>query len=284
MTNWGTKEWFKELFVINEGKLSGYFDHSTNGYAQYRYSKISDFITKNIKPAELSTIFDVGSATGEFTKKLADIYHDSSVIGSDFLPELVELANKNHPNVTFILSSLPNIPLPNQSIDLICALEVLYYLSEENRVKAINEFHRILKTKGKVLFSSVIGKKQYFTQESAKKLLGDRFLIIASMQNHFKFYHFILTSPLEFFRKLLSIADGKRIPNNNLRLAVIIRKGAKIPVFGNILILKPLCLIVKIFELIQKSIKLPYFIDLMFSCFNSKSKISNITYLCVKKD
>ena len=51
-------------------------------------------------------------------------------------------------------ASAENLPLEDNSVDFIFSNWMLYFLSEENRIKAVSEMKRVLKPKGKILISS----------------------------------------------------------------------------------------------------------------------------------
>jgi ubiquinone/menaquinone biosynthesis C-methylase UbiE len=75
-----------------------------------------------------------------------------SLRGGDITASLVELAKGHYGNRLFIeVTDAIDTRLPNQSFDVIIFFEAIYYIADIDSL--LNEFKRILKPKGKILFS-----------------------------------------------------------------------------------------------------------------------------------
>ncbi len=124
---------FYELFSIredSEGKIDAYF--------------------KNLEKCEV--ILDAGCGTGKYLNTLESI--SNKYIGIDLSKDqLKKAATKiNKDNTELIHANLTNIPLPDNSVDLIISCWVLGTITDPNdRNKALLELKRVLKPNGKMI-------------------------------------------------------------------------------------------------------------------------------------
>ncbi len=94
-------------------------------------------------------ILDAGCAAGrdagEFAKRQVDY------TGVDLSNNLLRIAKRNNPSLTFIQADFSQLPLPNNSFDGIWANASLVHLPSIRTVKlVISEFYRILKPGGTI--------------------------------------------------------------------------------------------------------------------------------------
>jgi ubiquinone/menaquinone biosynthesis C-methylase UbiE len=93
-------------------------------------------------------VLEVGSGRGGGAKHIASTLKPASYIGLDLAQNAVDLANKLHqlPNLKFIQGSAEDIPLENNSVDVVLNVESCHaYGSVE---KFISEVERVLKPGG----------------------------------------------------------------------------------------------------------------------------------------
>ena len=93
-------------------------------------------------------VLEVGSGRGGGAKHIASALKPASYIGMDLAQNAVDLANSLHklPNLKFIQGSAEEIPLPDNSIDVVLNVESCHaYGSVE---KFISEVKRVLKPSG----------------------------------------------------------------------------------------------------------------------------------------
>jgi len=86
---------------------------------------------------------------------------------------MINIDIKNYEGVD-IVASAENLPLENNSVDFIFCHWMLYFLSKENRIKAVSEMFRVLKPKGEILISYWDLKNV----ESMRSLLMDNFKVL----------------------------------------------------------------------------------------------------------
>ena len=101
-------------------------------------------------------VLDLGSGAGnDCSIARAETGESGKVIGVDFSPQMIEKARKNaikrgYTNVEFIEGDIEDIPLADNSIDVVVSNCVLNLLPEKNKI--FKEIHRVLKHGGHFFF------------------------------------------------------------------------------------------------------------------------------------
>ena len=105
-------------------------------------------LLQHIPQHEVNTIIDLGCGTGRFTPSLARCFA-ATVIGVDPSAKMMSVARASierstpHPQVSFVQGSAENIPVAEQSADLIFLSMVYHHIQHKHR--ACQEFRRVLK-------------------------------------------------------------------------------------------------------------------------------------------
>ncbi len=120
----------------------------------------------NIK--EGNTVVDLGSGAGNdcFIAR-AEVGDSGRIIGIDFSPQMIEKAWKNaskraYTNVEFLEGDIENMPLADNTADVVVSNCVLNLLPEKNKI--FKEIHRVLKSGGHFCISDVV-LEGYFPKE-----------------------------------------------------------------------------------------------------------------------
>ena len=116
--------------------------------AEDKSNKIYECLLSNIKNR---IVLDLGCGTGKFMQKF---YMETvKYYGLDLSKEQLKIAKQkvNNENVQFICCSAENIPLPDNSVDVIISTWVLGTILEiDKRNKVFNEMKRVLKKDGSI--------------------------------------------------------------------------------------------------------------------------------------
>ena len=105
----------------------------------------NNWLRKLLKDKYFETVLNLGC--GEGIDKEGDVY--SNYFEWD---KIINIDIKKYEGVD-IVAPAENLPLDNDSVDFIFCHWMLYFLTKENRIKAISEMKRVLKSKGKILIS-----------------------------------------------------------------------------------------------------------------------------------
>lgn len=126
---------------------------------------------------EGDVVLDLGSGAGIdcfLAAKKAGL--SGKVIGIDMTEEMVEKANanarkQNASNVEFLLGDIENLPLENDSVDIIITNCVINLAPD--KAKTFQEAHRVLKRDGKMYISDIVLLKELsLEQKNDKDLLS----------------------------------------------------------------------------------------------------------------
>ena len=102
-------------------------------------------------PIKGKTVLEVGSGRGGGARYVAGTFQPASYTGMDIAQSAVDLANKIHvlPNLRFIQGSAENIPLADNSVDVVLNVESCHAYGSVDKFLA--EVRRVLKPGGYLL-------------------------------------------------------------------------------------------------------------------------------------
>ena len=134
----------------------------------------------------LDKVLDVGCGEGIFTNRLREVVKgDAGIVwGIDVSVTAIEQAKRRFWNLFFQVAPITAIPFSDSAFDLVSCLDVIYYLDDAGRKKAVDELRRILKPGGHLLISTSWPRltktrtgTSYMKPKELLELLGDRFIL-----------------------------------------------------------------------------------------------------------
>lgn len=122
------------------------------------------YILQELIPQVLDKkVADIGCGNGKYLKQLAE--YTSTIVGLDKSFEQIKLAEKTciaKSNVFVSLADATNIPLENNSVDIVMACWMLGTILEKHRQEeVIEEMKRICKPNGKILLIENLEDSQF---------------------------------------------------------------------------------------------------------------------------
>nr|BFE61271.1 class I SAM-dependent methyltransferase [Dactylosporangium thailandense] len=106
-------------------------------------------------------ILDAGSGTGRVGAFLHAAGHE--VVGVDFDPELVAVAERDHPGPSWLVGDLAELDLPAPGFDaVVCAGNVIAFVAPSTRVEILRRFKAHLREGGRVVVGFGAGRGYAF--------------------------------------------------------------------------------------------------------------------------
>ena len=144
-----TNEEYKQLSIKEFNKAANKYESNNSGI--YEMCK-DDYppILKEIRKKDFEYLLDAGCATGPMLSLLTEEYPNKKYVGLDLSPKMIELAKKkNLPNTEFIEGDCENMPLKNNTFDIVINSQSFHHYP--NPQAFFNEVHRVLKPGGKLI-------------------------------------------------------------------------------------------------------------------------------------
>jgi ubiquinone/menaquinone biosynthesis C-methylase UbiE len=140
-------------------------DKTTEKFTKYMmkypelYKNLANLVKKNIsKKIHQPIVVDLGMGPGLLSKEINRIMPEVTIIGLDPLKKMLKITKKyaltnNLNRIDPILSVAENIPLKNDSVDIIISRFSLLYWKHPNT--GFSEIQRVLKPNGKLILETI---------------------------------------------------------------------------------------------------------------------------------
>ena len=130
-------------------EISSYYDKMNNFISFGLHNIVKKQAIKMLKIVPRSMVLDVCCGTGDFTKIINKIYPRAKVIGIDSSVEMIKIAKNKNPKGSFLTGDCTDLGFAQGEFEAVTASFGLRNI--ENRQKALQEIHRVLKSGGKFL-------------------------------------------------------------------------------------------------------------------------------------
>lgn len=146
-----------------DAQLTELYENASEAGDQYYIDRASRLrvcieLEKVIKNRNV-TILEIGSSSGYLLQAIKTSFPGSCLIGSDCVPELLEKIAETTSDVPLIQFDLVDCPLPDKSIDVVIALNVLEHIKDDG--SALKQIYRILKPGGYGIIEVPAGQDLY---------------------------------------------------------------------------------------------------------------------------
>lgn len=123
--------------------------------------RLDNFINKLSKSPK---VLEIGSAAGRDTKYLYE--NGVDVVGIDLSENLVQIAKKSHPQITFQVCDMRKLPFKNSYFDGVWANAVFHHLDKSEMESTLQEWSRVLKDDGIIQLSTKMGEGNWQGKDS----------------------------------------------------------------------------------------------------------------------
>ena len=156
------------------------YDAIANIFAEC-YSEIDfykSYITEFVERLNGKYVLDVGCGAGQFTNYLCQLGLYTK--GIDFSKGLLDIAIEKYPNIEFINSDVCEYESA-ELYDGIFTKDMLFHLPDEDIVKTLNKFKKLLKPNGKICIIM-----------DMPKVVGEQ-ILVEELNDNFKIYYNYMT-------------------------------------------------------------------------------------------
>ncbi len=123
------------------------FMNNIISFGTHKFIKEDAIKALNIEPN--SKVLDLCCGTGDLAGLIKKLQPSCDVIGIDYSNQMLEIARKKHPNITFWQADALNLAFEKNTFDYIVMGFGLRNIPEKN--KALEQIYKILKVNGKFL-------------------------------------------------------------------------------------------------------------------------------------
>ena len=124
-----------------------------------------------INREEGASVLDLGCGNGALTKKLSELGFKAS--GLDASPELLQIARKNYPELTFYQGDATEFELPGK-VDVIFSNAVLHWIAKDKQPDLLRCVYHALNENGQFVFEFGGSQNNALTHEGLRQAFAAR--------------------------------------------------------------------------------------------------------------
>ncbi|MBZ1345346.1 MAG: class I SAM-dependent methyltransferase [Candidatus Nealsonbacteria bacterium] len=148
--------------------------YQANDWMYKNYEEVLNQVvafTQDILKKPKITMVDIGVGTGNLAQKfVGKVEH---LIGIDSSVEMLKISKEKLPTIEARKGDFLELPVADNSVNLIVSAYAFHHLTEEEKMKALEEMHRILKKQGKIIIADLMFANQKAEKGIKSKLIAE---------------------------------------------------------------------------------------------------------------
>ncbi len=199
--------------------LSKDYEFMNNIISFGTHKKIKALAIKELKIKPHSKVLDLCCGTGDLGAIIKKLEPTCDVIGIDFSPQMLEIARKKNPNITYWEADATNLKFEKNSFDYIVMGFGLRNIPEKN--KAIEQIYKTLKVNG-IFLHLDYGKQNLYS-----KIYDNTILFLSKIfRKNSKPYKYLVLSKKSFLEpeeliELFKFNKLKYVTHKNILFEII---------------------------------------------------------------
>jgi len=169
-----TKTEFERMFPESDMDSTGdAWGHRWRGSQKYRLQRCLE-VVRNVIPQDQQVEFlDIGCGQSDWILLLDASFPKINFSGMDISENVIQWNTNKFPQFSYKQCVLPLVDYASNVFDFISALEVIYYLDEENQFQALKNIVSCIKPGGYLLISGVLeGGDNYLNEDIITNMIS----------------------------------------------------------------------------------------------------------------
>lgn len=214
------KNWFDEQYAnVADTNLDGWLIGARSSQKK-RLQQVVEAI--RAYETNYESVLDIGCGIGILGDLIRKELNVSKYVGTDISQKAIDYANSLGTKSCFYeQSELPRVPFESNYFDLVLLVEVLYYLSTEDRQRAVENVILTMKPGGVLCISGSIANETYFTEAYFEGFFPNKLELVSTSYHYSRFYYWFEEILMKFIRLdeyMLSRPHRVQEPSNGLKV------------------------------------------------------------------
>ena len=145
------------------------YDSAASAYAEHLFNELESkpldrhLLNRFAEEVGGGRVADVGCGPGHVARYLSE--HGVDAFGIDLSPEMIRVAKKMSPGLSFQVGDMTALDLGDASIDGIVSFYSIVHLDSQHLTRVFAEWRRVLKSRGLVLVAFHIGTESHHVDD-----------------------------------------------------------------------------------------------------------------------